>query len=71
MRDLEPVGRELNKKAPTRVVYSTAWRHLGFGSIDSSLFVEKCYEGCESDPDLIEKLFRLNAENLWDVSDHE
>lgn len=68
MRDLDPIGRELIKKAPNRVVYSTDWPHTRFDNIDSAPFVEKCYEWCGGDTDLIQKLFRTNAELLWDVN---
>ncbi|EXJ66844.1 uncharacterized protein A1O5_10039 [Cladophialophora psammophila CBS 110553] len=68
MRDLDPVGRELVIKGADRVVYATDWPHTRFENIDSEPFIEKCYEWCNDDPALVEKLFRTNAEKLWDVS---
>ncbi|KEF58947.1 uncharacterized protein A1O9_03790 [Exophiala aquamarina CBS 119918] len=68
MRDLDPIGRELIRKAPNRVVYSTDWPHTRFDNIDSGLFIEKCYEWCGGDTYLIERLFRKNAEELWDAN---
>ncbi|KIW95542.1 uncharacterized protein Z519_04127 [Cladophialophora bantiana CBS 173.52] len=68
MRDLDPVGRELVIKGADRVVYATDWPHTRFENIDSEPFIEKCYEWCNDDPALIEKLFRSNGEKLWDVS---
>lgn len=67
MRDLDPIGRELIAKASNRVVYSTDWPHTRFDNIDSVPFIEKCYEWCGHDNELVEKLFRKNAEQLWDV----
>ncbi|KAK5467332.1 hypothetical protein LTS15_000304 [Exophiala xenobiotica] len=67
MRDLDSVGRELIKEAKHRVVYGTDWPHTRFGNVDSVPFIEKCFEWCETDTGLIEKLFRDNAEELWDA----
>lgn len=67
MRDLDHVGRELIKEASNRVVYATDWPHTRFDNIDSVPFIEKCYEWCGNETGLIEKLFRTNAEELWDV----
>ncbi|KAK5197330.1 hypothetical protein LTR72_000555 [Exophiala xenobiotica] len=67
MRDLDSVGRELIKEAKHRVVYGTDWPHTRFGDVDSVPFIEKCFEWCGTDTGLIEKLFRDNAEELWDA----
>ena len=67
MRDLDPVGRELIKEGSNRVVYATDWPHTRFENIDCLPFIEKCYEWCGSGTGLAEKLFRTNAEELWDV----
>ena len=66
-RDLDALGRELIKEAPNRAVYATDWPHTRFEGIDSVPFVEKCYEWCGEGTGVIEKLFRTNAEELWDV----
>ncbi|EXJ80715.1 hypothetical protein A1O3_06999 [Capronia epimyces CBS 606.96] len=67
MRDLDPIGRELVFQAPDRIVYATDWPHTRFDNVDPVPFVEKCFEWCGGDPVLIEKLFRTNAEQLWDI----
>jgi predicted TIM-barrel fold metal-dependent hydrolase len=71
MRDLDPIGRELIAKASNRVVYATDWPHTRFDKIDSVPFIEKCYEWCGRDNELVDKLFRKNAEQLWDVNSGE
>jgi predicted TIM-barrel fold metal-dependent hydrolase len=67
LRDLDSVGRELIKEAPNRVVYATDWPHTRFENIDSVPFIEMCYDWCGKGTGLTEKLFRSNAEELWDV----
>ncbi|KAI1618957.1 hypothetical protein EDD37DRAFT_292659 [Exophiala viscosa] len=67
MRDLDPIGRELIKEARDRVVYATDWPHTRYDDIDSVPFIERCFEWCGADTGLIEKLFRDNAEELWDA----
>ncbi|ETI22651.1 hypothetical protein G647_06727 [Cladophialophora carrionii CBS 160.54] len=68
MRDLDPVGRELIIKGVNRVVYATDWPHTRFDNIDSVPFIEKCFEWCGGDEHAIDRLFRGNAEELWDVA---
>jgi predicted TIM-barrel fold metal-dependent hydrolase len=68
MRDLDRFGKELIIKGADRVVYATDWPHTRFENIDSVPFVEKCFEWCGGEDALVEKLFRRNAEELWDVS---
>lgn len=65
--DLHPLGRELIKEAPKRVVYASDWPHTRFENIDSVPFIEMCYEWCGEKTGLREKLFVKNAEELWDV----
>ncbi|KAJ9609550.1 hypothetical protein H2200_005877 [Cladophialophora chaetospira] len=67
MRDLDPIGRELITKGENRVVYAADWPHTRFENIDSVPFIEKCFDWCDDDARLIEKLFCKNAEELWDV----
>ena len=67
MRDLKSIGKELIIKGGHRVVYATDWPHTRFENIDSQLFIEKCFEWCNGDDVAIDKLFRSNAEDLWDV----
>lgn len=68
MRDMDPIGQELIKEAKDRVVYATDWPHTRFDGVDSVPFIERCFEWCGNDPELVEKLFRDNAEELWDAS---
>lgn len=67
MRDLDPFGRELIARASDRVVYATDWPHTRFENVDSVPFIEKCYDWCGHDSHALEKLFRTNAEDLWDA----
>lgn len=67
MKDLDAFGRELIKEASNRVVYATDWPHTRFDNIDSVPFIEKCYSWCGHNSKLIDKLFKTNAEELWDV----
>lgn len=67
MRDLAPIAKDLLKYAPNRVVYATDWPHTRFENIDPKPFIEKCYQWCDDNEDLVERLFRRNAEELWDA----
>lgn len=67
LRDLHSIGRELIKEAGNRVVYATDWPHTRFEDVDSVPFIEMCYDWCGAGTGLAEKLFRTNAEELWDV----
>ena len=70
LRDLEPLVRELLSKAPDRMVWAGDWPHTRYeGKIDLNGFVKKCFEwtaGKDQD-EVREKLFRKNAEELFDV----
>lgn len=66
-RDLNLIGRELIKEASKRVVYATDWPHTRFENIDSVPFIEMCYEWCGAGTAHAERLFKTNAEELWDV----
>lgn len=68
MRDLDAIARELLKHGPNRCVYATDWPHTRFENVDSVPFIERCFEWCGEGTGLAEKLFRDNAEELWDVS---
>ena len=68
---LNAVGRELVSKAPDRVIWASDWPHTRFGNVDSLPFVGACYSWCGNDADgqaRRDKLFRLNAEKLWDMA---
>ncbi|KAL4936833.1 hypothetical protein BDV06DRAFT_216341 [Aspergillus oleicola] len=64
-RDLEFMTREFLRQAPNRVLYATDWPHTRFSGIDIEPFTEQCLRLCGSH-DVVEKVFRLNAEQLMD-----
>lgn len=67
-RDLDPLAQEMFRVAGrSRLVFATDWPHTRFSGIDIKPFIAKCIEWCKGDENLIEKLFRGNAEALWDV----
>jgi predicted TIM-barrel fold metal-dependent hydrolase len=67
-RDLEPLARELLQVAGKRsVVFATDWPHTRFEGLDIKPFMEKVLEWCGDDLELVERLFRGNAEDLWGV----
>jgi predicted TIM-barrel fold metal-dependent hydrolase len=66
--DLEPLARELLDVAGKRsVVFATDWPHTRFAGLDIRPFMERVLEWCGDDQVLVERLFRGNAEDLWDV----
>ncbi|KAK2732012.1 hypothetical protein FQN55_004273 [Onygenales sp. PD_40] len=66
-RQLGVIARELIRVAPERVVFATDWPHTRFEGVDVGPFVRKCVEWCGGDEGMVERLFRRNAEELWDV----
>ena len=50
-----------------RVVFASDWPHTRFEGLDIKPFVKRVMEWCEWDERLIERVFRGNAEMLWDV----
>ena len=66
-RDLEPLAKLLLRDASDRVVYATDWPHTRFEHIDTAHFVNKCFQWTNSDESVTKKLFRTNAEELWDI----
>lgn len=71
IRRLDPIGSELVRKAPDRVIWASDWPHTRFENVDSIPFVEACYRWCGEGADGVakrEKLFRLNSEKLWDMA---
>ncbi|KAL1963918.1 hypothetical protein VTN77DRAFT_7724 [Rasamsonia byssochlamydoides] len=67
MRDIRVLARELLRVARDRVVYATDWPHTRFEGVDIRPFTEMCLQLCAGDQELAERLFRRNAEELWDV----
>lgn len=68
MRDLEPLAKELIKVAGRKsLVFATDWPHTRFNNLDIAPFIEACMKWCGGDQELVDRLFRRNAEELWDV----
>ncbi|KAF2135957.1 uncharacterized protein K452DRAFT_292816 [Aplosporella prunicola CBS 121167] len=67
MPSVEIIARELLRVASKRVVFATDWPHTRFEHTDVRSFVEACLRWCENNPDMRERLFRRNAEELWDT----
>ncbi|KAI1259865.1 hypothetical protein F5Y18DRAFT_420480 [Xylariaceae sp. FL1019] len=65
--DVVPIARKLVREAPDRVVFATDWPHTRFDGTDIRPWIKECVEICDGDEKLVEKLFRDNAEVLWDV----
>lgn len=65
---VEPIAKEILRVAGRdRVVFATDWPHTRFEGMDVEPFVCKVVEWCDGDRELIERVFRHNAEQLWDV----
>ena len=71
MRDLEVITRMLIGEANDRLVYATDWPHTRFENIDPKPFAEACIDWCDGDHSLVQKLFKTNAEELWEVEPSE
>ncbi|KAH6645086.1 putative TIM barrel metal-dependent hydrolase [Truncatella angustata] len=66
--DLEQVARELIRlKGFSRVVFATDWPHTRFEGLDIQPWVHEVIDWCKDDTHLVERLFKGNAEELWDV----
>jgi len=64
--DLEPIAKELlNVAGKKSVVFATDWPHTRFEGLDIKPFMEKVLEWCGDDAELVERIFRGNAEDLW------
>ncbi|KAG9205109.1 hypothetical protein G6514_009572 [Epicoccum nigrum] len=68
MRGIEAIARELLARAGDRVVFATDWPHTRFDGLDVRPFVERCLQWTD-EAGLTEKVFTLNARELWDVGD--
>lgn len=67
--DLEPVAREIIRlKGMSSVVFATDWPHTRFEGLDIRPWMDAVLDWCEDDAFLIDRLFRGNAEALWDVT---
>lgn len=67
--EVEPIAREiLCMGGRTRVVFATDWPHTRFEGMDVEPFVKKVVEWCEGDEELLRRVFRDNAQELWDAN---
>ncbi|EDN05610.1 conserved hypothetical protein [Histoplasma mississippiense (nom. inval.)] len=67
--DVGAMVRELMRAGRERLVFATDWPHTRFEGVDIAPFTEACLGWCaEAGPDMAERLFRRNAEELWDVT---
>lgn len=67
MRHVRIIAQELMRVAKDRLLFATDWPHTRFDGLDITPFVEACLQWCEGDKDLEERLFRRNAEELWNA----
>ncbi|KAL0936835.1 amidohydrolase [Colletotrichum truncatum] len=66
--DLEPIAREvLNLRGKDRVIFATDWPHTRFEGLDIRPWMETVLDWCGKDDVLVDRLFRGNAEDLWDT----
>ncbi|KAK7431249.1 hypothetical protein QQZ08_002290 [Neonectria magnoliae] len=67
--DAEPIAKELiGLFGTTRIVFATDWPHTRFEGLDIRPWIETVLDWCAEDEALRERLFRGNAEDLWDVA---
>ncbi|KAL6919613.1 hypothetical protein ACHAPO_004039 [Fusarium lateritium] len=66
--DLDPLAKEVIRIAGnTHVVFATDWPHTRFEGLDIRPWMKKVVGWCGEDEHLKKRLFRGNAEDLWDV----
>lgn len=66
--DIDPVAKELIRLAgDSRIVFATDWPHTRYEGLDIRPWMETVLDWCADDDHLRERLFRGNAEDLWDV----
>lgn len=63
---IEPVVRELLKKAPRKAVFASDWPHTRFEGLNIKPFVERCLQWTEQ-AGVTSQVFCRNAEELWNV----
>lgn len=68
LKDLEPLAKELLRVAGmSRAVFASDWPHTRYEGLDIKPYIKTLLEWCGHDEALIERVFKRNAENLWDV----
>uniref|UniRef100_A0A8H7KCG4 Amidohydrolase-related domain-containing protein n=1 Tax=Bionectria ochroleuca TaxID=29856 RepID=A0A8H7KCG4_BIOOC len=66
--DVAPIAEEVLRVAGrSRVVFATDWPHSRYEGLDISPWVQKVLEWCDGDKSLVERVFRDNARDLWDI----
>ncbi|EAS32069.3 TIM barrel metal-dependent hydrolase [Coccidioides immitis RS] len=65
LKFLGVIAKELLRVAPDRLVFATDWPHTRFEGLDVKPFIAKCLHWCGGNTELVDKLFRRNAEELW------
>lgn len=66
--DLEPIATEILRVAgKTGVVFATDWPHTRFEGLDIKPWISTVLQWCDGDEELIKRLFRGNAEDIWDA----
>ena len=66
--DIEPIAKELLRVVGrTRVVFATDWPHTRFEGLDIRPFMNRVVDWCLDDQELVDRVFRYNAEALWGV----
>lgn len=70
LTDVGIFARELLRLAPDRLLFGSDWPHVQFNGYDARPFAEACAQWCEEigGKELVEKVFRVNAEGLWGIS---
>ncbi|KAH7313452.1 amidohydrolase [Stachybotrys elegans] len=67
--DLEPMAREIIRlKGKSRVVFATDWPHTRFEGLDIRPWMDRVLDWCGDDKELVKRLFKENAEDLWDTA---
>ncbi|EEP78017.1 predicted protein [Uncinocarpus reesii 1704] len=69
MKQLSVIALELLQVAPNRLVFASDWPHTRFEGLNIAPFIRKCLDWCGDDKGLVEKIFRRNAEELWDAQE--
>ncbi|KAF5665979.1 tim barrel metal-dependent hydrolase [Fusarium heterosporum] len=66
--DVDPIAKEvIHVAGKSQVVFATDWPHTRFEGLDIKPWMEKVLTWCGDDDHLKERLFKGNAEDLWDV----
>lgn len=63
---LDTMARELLRIRRDRAVFATDWPHTRFEGLEIKPFEERCLEWAE-DARCVDRVFSLNAKELWDV----